>query len=164
MNLLKHGECLKKAKTKIYLDTSVYNRPFDDQGQTRIRLETEAFLSILEKAVSGSLIIMGSSAILYENSKNPFAERRERVSSYLSAVSRFTRLNDHVKKIALLLEGINIDPIDALHLAYAESGGAEYFITCDNDIIKKITRHKGILKIAVCNPLEFVLQEVFKNA
>ena len=36
-------------KLKIYLDTSVYNRPFDDQRQTKIRLETEAFLSILEK-------------------------------------------------------------------------------------------------------------------
>ncbi|MBI5874488.1 MAG: PIN domain-containing protein [Deltaproteobacteria bacterium] len=155
---------MKKTKIKIYLDTSVYNRPFDYQGQTRIRLETEAFLSILEKAVSGTLIIMGSSAVLYENSRNPFADRRERISSYLSVVSKFTGLNDHVKKTALLLEGINIDPIDALHLAYAESGGAEYFITCDNDIMKRITRHKGILKTEACNPLEFVLKEVFKNA
>ena len=39
-----------KEKTKVYLDTSVYNRPFDDQNQTRIRLETESFLSILEKS------------------------------------------------------------------------------------------------------------------
>lgn len=31
---------MKRPKVKVYLDTSVYNRPFDDQGQTRIRLET----------------------------------------------------------------------------------------------------------------------------
>ena len=50
---------MKKAKIKVYLDTSVYNRPFDDQSQIRIRLETEAFLSILEKAISGSIVIIG---------------------------------------------------------------------------------------------------------
>jgi len=54
---------MKKAKIKVYLDTSVYNRPFDDQSQIRIRLETEAFLSILEKAISGSIVIIGSSVL-----------------------------------------------------------------------------------------------------
>ncbi len=65
---------MKKEKIRVYLDTSVYNRPFDDQGQTRIRLETEAFLSILEKAISGSLRIIISSGLVYENSQNPFSE------------------------------------------------------------------------------------------
>lgn len=32
-------------RMKIYLDTSVYNRPFDDQRQLRIQLESMAFLS-----------------------------------------------------------------------------------------------------------------------
>ena len=54
---------MKKEKIKVYLDTSVYNRPFDDQSQIRIRLETEAFLSILEKAISGSIVIIGSSVL-----------------------------------------------------------------------------------------------------
>jgi predicted nucleic acid-binding protein len=153
-----------KAKIKIYLDTSVYNRPFDDQGQTRIRLETEAFLSILEKAISGAIIIIGSSVLTYENSQNPFVERKDRVSSYLSIASKFIRLNDSIKKNALSLESIGIDPIDALHLAYAEFGGAEYFLTCDDSFIKRVKKHKDMFKIEVCNLLEFVLKEVFKNA
>ena len=35
---------------KLYLDLCVYNRPFDDQKQTRIALETNAFvyLSLLK--------------------------------------------------------------------------------------------------------------------
>jgi len=33
-------------KTKIYLDICSYNRPFDDQSQMKIRLETEAKLYI----------------------------------------------------------------------------------------------------------------------
>ena|SRR3989338_1134805 len=155
---------MKKAKIKVYLDTSVYNRPFDDQSQIRIRLETEAFLSILEKAISGSIVIIGSSVLTYENSKNPFTERRERVLNYLSSVTKFIRLNDSIKKRALLLEGIGIDSIDALHIAFAEFGEADYFVTSDNDIIKKAARNKDIFKIEVYNPLEFILKEVFKNA
>jgi hypothetical protein len=34
---------------KIYLDTCCLNRPFDDQRQARIRLESEAVTLILEK-------------------------------------------------------------------------------------------------------------------
>lgn len=45
-----------------------------------------------------------------------------------------------------------------------EFGNAEYFITCDNDIIKKATKHKDIIKLEVCTPLEFILKEIFKNA
>ncbi len=112
-----------KEKTKVYLDTSVYNRPFDDQDQTRIRLETEPFLSILEKAVAGSIIIISSSALLYENKQNPFDERRERISSYLSIASKVIRLNDSIRKKALLLENKGIGSIDALHLSSAEFGG-----------------------------------------
>lgn len=32
---------------KVYLDMNVYNRPFDDQTQVRIRLETIAVFAIL---------------------------------------------------------------------------------------------------------------------
>lgn len=31
---------------RIYLDNCCYNRPYDEQGQLRIRLETEAKLRI----------------------------------------------------------------------------------------------------------------------
>ncbi len=110
---------MKNEKVRIYLDTSVYNRPFDNQGQTRIRLETEAFLLILEKAISGTIRIIASSALEYENSLNSFIERRERVGSYLSVASNFIKLNNVIKKRALALENSGIEPIDALHLAIA---------------------------------------------
>jgi predicted nucleic acid-binding protein len=115
-------------KVKVYLDTSVYNRPFDDQGQTRIRLETEAFLSILEKAISGAIIIINSSVLIYENSQNPFAERKERVSSYLAIASKVIRLDESIKKKAISLESLGVEPIDALHLAYAEAGVQNTFL------------------------------------
>jgi hypothetical protein len=39
-----HGKCI----LKIYIDTSVYNRPFDDQAQPRIWLETLSLSKILQ--------------------------------------------------------------------------------------------------------------------
>ena len=40
---------------RIYLDSCVYNRPFDDQQQPRINLETQAFLLILHMAEKKAL-------------------------------------------------------------------------------------------------------------
>lgn len=34
---------------RIYLDNNCFNRPFDDQKQLRIKLETEAKLDIQER-------------------------------------------------------------------------------------------------------------------
>ena len=33
-------------KCRVYLDTSIYNRPFDDQTQPKIHLETQAIKAI----------------------------------------------------------------------------------------------------------------------
>ena len=155
---------MRKGKIKVYIDTSVYNRPFDDQDQTRIRLETEAFLSIMEKAVAGAIIIISSSALSYEIDQNPFDERRERISSYLSIALKSIRLNDSIKKKAVLLENRGIDSIDALHLSYAEFGNVEYFLTCDDGIIKKTRKVKELFKMKICNPIDFIIEEVLKNA
>lgn len=152
-----------KTITSVYLDTSVYNRPFDDQNQTRVRLETEAFLLILEKAVSKSVRIASSSVLIYENSYNPFPERKERVSSFLSVASKFIRLTEAVKQRAQAIEKAGIEPIDALHIACAESG-ADFFVTCDDGIIKKVRKNSAMFNIEVYNPLEFVLKEVIRGA
>jgi hypothetical protein len=41
---------------KIYLDTCCLNRPFDDQRQHRVRLETEAVTLILKKIRQGETL------------------------------------------------------------------------------------------------------------
>ncbi len=111
-----------------------------------------------------AISIIGSSTLLYENSRNPFAERKERVSSYLKIAATVIMTSDIVKKKAISLERLGIDPIDAVHLACAEAGGAEYFVTCDDNLIRKTKRNQAMFKLAVCNPLTFVVEEVFENA
>ena len=139
----------------------MYNRPYDDQSQARIRLEAEAFLSILEKTMAGAVIIIGSSVLAYENSLSPFPERKERVSNYVALASRTVKMSDAIRKRATTLEATGYDSLDAMHLACAESGGAEYFITCDDNVIKKAKRNSESVSLIVCNPLEFLIEEVF---
>jgi len=115
-----------------------------------------ATVFILEFIEKKEIKLINSSIIDYENSKNPFWERKIWVSSYLSKAFFYQKLNLKIKNRAKQLEQSKIFSIDALHLASAEIAKADYFITCDYDIIKK---YRGELKVA--NPIEFI--RIFKN-
>ncbi len=57
---------------RIYLDLCCFNRPYDDQGQTRVRLETEAKLVLQQKVRDGQCELVWSAILDFENSKSPF--------------------------------------------------------------------------------------------
>jgi len=67
---------------KIYLDNCCFNRPFDDQSRLRIKLESEAKLKIQEDIRAGIFGLVWSYILDYENSRNPFYERREQISKW----------------------------------------------------------------------------------
>ena len=48
---------------KIYLDTCIYCRPFDDQSQDRIEKETKAFVELLKLAEMGKVAIVSSDVL-----------------------------------------------------------------------------------------------------
>lgn len=58
---------------RVYLDTSVYNRLYDDQTQAKIYLETQAVLIILNLIETQKIKSVNSSVLNYENQKNPFS-------------------------------------------------------------------------------------------
>jgi len=57
---------------RIYLDNCCFNRPFDDQSQLRINLETEAKLKIQEYVTLNRFVLIWSYMLDYENFKNPY--------------------------------------------------------------------------------------------
>lgn len=73
-------------------------RPFDDQSQTRVRLEAEAVLSILEMADQQKLKVLGSDVIDDELSQNPDNERRGRVELLFSIVSSHVSLTTAIER------------------------------------------------------------------
>ncbi len=53
-----------------------------------------------------------------------------------------------------------IKPLDALHLALAEAGGADYFCTCDDPLRRQAKRFAD-LAVKVVSPIELT-QEIEK--
>lgn len=62
---------------KTYVDTGVYNRPFGDQAQLKIVLETQALFMILQLIETEAIELIHSFILDYENSQNPFSARQQ---------------------------------------------------------------------------------------
>lgn len=67
---------------RVYLDNCSLNRPFDDQTQLIVHLETEAKLYIQDKIKKGEYEFIWSYVSDYENAANPSPERREAIGEW----------------------------------------------------------------------------------
>lgn len=135
----------------IYLDNSFLNRPFDDPEAGVNKLEAEVLLQINKLIKSGKVNLVNSSVIEYENSLNPFPDRKIFVKELLKQSTNYQNLNQQTKiRAKLITEEMGTALIDALHLASAEQIRVDLFITCDYNLIRK---YKG--KIKVISPLQF---------
>jgi len=137
---------------KIYLDTSVLNRIFDDQTQVRIYFEATASLLIFMLIEKGYLELASSEILIYENENNPYEERKIFINSLIREAKLFQELDEEILKRAQEIEKLSIKGLDALQLACAERLNVDYFLTCEDKIIKK---YKGV--VSVKNPIEFLL-------
>lgn len=146
-------QILYSEPMKIYLDTSCINRVFDDQSQPRIFLESSAMITIFAMIESTALSLVSSEVLLFENSRNPFEERRVFVSSVLARARLIQTVNPALLSRAQQIEATyGISGLDALHLACSEKLKCGYFITCDDRIIR---RYSGDVK--VINPVQFTV-------
>lgn len=135
---------------RVYLDNCAFNRPFDNQSHIRIRLESEAKLYIQSKIKSGEIELVWSYMLDIENDQNLFEEKR-------AAIERWTKFavidideSETVIERANRLANIGIKAKDALHVASAIEGKAEYFVTTDDKLIKKLI---DVNEISVVNPI-----------
>ncbi len=144
----------------IYLDLCVYNRAFDDQSDPKILIETIGFLFILSMIQAEELQIFNSFVLEYENSNNPKIENSLIITDIMNEAVSYIHYNSDIKYRALEFEQIGIKHFDALHLACAEYANADFFITCDDDLIKKADKIEDI-GIKTVSLLTFIATEVF---
>jgi len=137
----------------VYLDNCSFNRPFDDQRQMRVRLEAEAKLCIQEHIRSGTLELVWSYMLDFENAAHPFEERRTTISGWRQYATMNIEETATILQRANLLAGIGLKAKDALHIACAIAGECTYFVTTDDDILK---RRQGIQDITVIDPTALV--------
>ncbi len=140
---------------KVYLDNCCFNRPFDNQLDIKIRLETEAKLYIQHFIKTGKLQLIWSYILDFENSKNPFEERKWYIERWKMFAVEDIEENATILAIGRKLEKLGLKKIDALHIACAIYAKCNYFITTDKGILKKAKRIKEII---VIHPINFIME------
>jgi len=138
---------------RIYLDVCSFNRPFDDQSQLRIRLEAEAKLKIQEEIRARKIELVWSYILDYENAKNPYPERKLRISGWRDYAKMEVQESTELLASASTLHKEGLPKLDSLHLACAIAAGCEYFITTDDRILK--CKH-GVTAINIADPILFI--------
>ncbi|MGI8505160.1 MAG: PIN domain-containing protein [Hassallia sp.] len=145
--------------TRLYLDTSIYNRPFDDQTQPKIFLETQAVILILQMVEARLIELVSSSVLEYENSRNRFVVNQQLMERYLQLATLRVLVDENIRNRAEQLEQQGIKSIDALHVACAEASQSDYFITCDRRLINRCQNLSPI----VINPNNFIFEVENEN-
>ena len=136
---------------KLYLDNCCFNRPYDDQTQLRINLETQAKLFIQQQILEGRYELEWSFILEYENAQNPFPDKRNAIAEWKNIAVETILASDDIITYANGLSRKGIKPKDALHIACAVFSKCDYFITTDR---KLLNTHLDDLRIL--DPINFV--------
>ena len=67
---------------RVYLDNCCYNRPYDEQGQLRVRLETEAKMAIQVLMRASVLEYVWSDMLVSEARRNPSKDKRKKILAW----------------------------------------------------------------------------------
>lgn len=137
----------------IYLDICCFNRPFDDQSDLIVRLQTEAKLHVQEMIRDGAISLIWSAIMDIENSANPDLNRKVAIADWQQLGVIDVTVSECVEEVAETLSRIGVKPMDALHVASAIEAHAEYFLTTDKALLRKMAKHDSI---RVVDPVDFV--------
>ena len=152
--------CYTRLTMKIYLDTCCLNRPFDDQSQERIRLETEAMMIILARLSRKEWTWLGSQTLRIEIDRAPDVDQQSRLNRVAEFIGRFVEIGQKELKRAGELEKLGFIGFDAIHLACAESGGADVFLSTDDRLLKRAKRFSKKVRVKVMNPLDWLKETI----
>lgn len=144
---------------RIYMDSCCLNRPFDDQSIDRNRLETAAVLVILDRVQQGHWELIGSEALLYELSGIPDLAKQTGVRQFLDLTSTTVRVDARLEERWDALERLGFSPLDALHIASAESVGCDVLLTVDDTMLTVWRRNRDAAGVPLANPLDWLLAQ-----
>lgn len=139
---------------RIYLDNCCYNRPYDDQSQFRIYLETQAKLHIQDIVKKGHVELVTSYILEYENEKNRLQRKKAMIRDFMNENEAYyvgKEKDDEVIKLAEPIMKTGVKEKDAYHVACAVLAGCRYFITTDDRLLKYISE-----QISLVTPGEFI--------
>jgi predicted nucleic acid-binding protein len=149
---------------RIYLDACCLNRPFDNQTQPRIALESQAILTILSQCESGQWKLMTSAALDEELDKTPDLERLKNVKATLAIAKIKVVYSPFIEERSAELQKLGFTDFDATHIASAERGNADIFLSTDDRLIRKAQRNIKSINVAVNNPVSWLMESTQTEA
>lgn len=141
---------------KIYLDTCCLSRPFNDQTPARIRRETEAIEIILKNFSTGDWHWIVSGVLTLEVDNNRDVSQRIQIKSQMADAYINVPIREIEKARGRDLEKLGFKRLDALHLACAERGNADVFLTTDDRLLRRAKRLSSKLHVRVENPYNWL--------
>ena len=143
---------VQSKNLRVYLDTCCVNRLFDHQTQDRVQRETQAIIQILGYFVTMRWNWLSSVILEDEVNADADSERRSRVKSVMEHVHYTLSIGPAEETRAEALESLGFKHYDALHIACAESGGADVLLTTDDRMVRLAKRHSTQIQVRVENP------------
>ena len=131
-----------------------YNRPYDDQTQLRISLESQAKLHIQDMIKDGKLILAASYMLIYENSRNRYEIKRKAIQRFLEdnvSVYIDASFSKQAEKMAVSIQQMGVKSADALYTACAILANCDCLLTTDDRLLKYHTD-----RIQIMDPTEFI--------
>jgi predicted nucleic acid-binding protein len=113
-------------------------------------------------AEAGMLELTWSFMLDYENSLNPHSDRKEWVELLSRMCTDTIAPSPQILALARRVMKLRkVKPRDALHVACAQYGRCDFFITCDDALIQRASRgdRQSVLQVKVVNPVEFIRNE-----
>ena len=144
---------------KIYLDTCCLSRLLDPPTQVRLIEETQAIRRILIYFLRSHWSWVCSKIVIDEVEQNPDLRKRIQVKVWLNFAHEIVPIGRSEISRGLQLESLGFKEQDAWHLACAESGKADVFLTTDDRLLRRAQRYQSRLYIRVENPVTW-LEEV----
>jgi len=95
-----------------------------------------------------------------EIGRNPDAGRCRDAAALLAFANEKAPSGFAAASRAVFLQGFGFGAFDALHLASAEQGQADVFLTTDDDLLRRARWYSGELRIRVWNPISWYREAI----
>jgi hypothetical protein len=139
----------------IYLDYNCFQRGFDDPRQIRIQMEALACQEIFVRADGDEVRLVWSFMHEDETLLCPFPERKYEVMRLATLCQVRLGPEEAITRRAKAFEKKGgLSAKDAIHLACASDCEADFFLTCDDRLLKQAKRLK--LEIVIMNPIDYI--------
>lgn len=141
---------------RVYLDNCCFNRPYDDQSQLRMQMETQAKLEIQQQIRDEKLELATSYILEAENAVNPYERKRIDIQAFMDKYTKafISEIQDKaVREQAAKIMETGIRLMDACHIACAMLAQCDVFLSTDKRVLKYQSE-----AIRIMNPVMFVME------